>query len=139
MFPTVTLDLSQGQRVLEHIGAHVLHDPSLDRSMPLCGLCLRPSPMCQFFLKKGKGAHASGVASESTASSPCSNVPIHCPLCPKSDPAIWRYFFRIHFQQKHPNAPLAQYENIWKQEIKNPSSDHLGRPPHANPHQKHQC
>ena len=101
--------------------------------MPLCGLCLRPSPLCQFFLKKGKGARASlivnqaiskgclmklkysyGVASESTTSSPCSNVPIHCPLCPKSDPAIWRYFFKVHFQQKHPNAPFAQYENIWK-------------------------
>jgi hypothetical protein len=119
--------------VLEHIGAHVLHDQSLDRSIPLCGLCLRPSPLCQLFLKKGRGAHASltvnqavskgcliklkysyGVASESTASSPCSNVPIHCPLCPKSDAAIWRYFFKVHFQQKHPNAPFAKYENIWK-------------------------
>ena len=131
--PGVPLDLSHGQRVLEHIGAHVLHDPNLDRSMPLCGLCLRPSPFCQFFLKKGKGAHASltinqaaskgcliklkysyGIASESTTSSPCSNVPIHCPLCPKLDAAIWRYFFKVHFQQKHPNAPFAQYENIWK-------------------------
>ena len=131
--PTITLDLSQGQRVLEHIGAHVLHDPSIDRSMPLCGLCLRPSPLCQFFLKKGKGANASltvnqvmskgclmklkysyGVASKSTTSSPCSNVLIHCPLCPKSDAAIWRYFFKVHFQQRHPNAPFAQYEHIWK-------------------------
>jgi hypothetical protein len=55
-----------------------------------------------------------GVASESTASSPCSNVPIHCPLSPKSDPAIWRYFFKIHFQQKRPNAPFTKYEDIWK-------------------------
>ena len=119
--------------MLEHVGAHILYDPSIDRSASLCGLCLRPSPLCQFFLKKGKGAHANltvnqaaskgclvkikysyGVASESTTSSPCSNVPIHCPLCPKLDSAIWRYSFKIHFQQKHPNAPFLQYESIWK-------------------------
>jgi len=119
--------------VLEHVSVHILHDPSIDRSVPLCGLCLRPSPLCQLFLKKGKGAHANltvnqaaskgclvkikysyGVASESTTSSPCSNVPIHCPLCPKLDPAIWRYSFKIYFQQKHPNAPFLEYEKIWK-------------------------
>lgn len=117
--PTITLDLSQGQRVLEHIGAHVIHDPGIASSMPLCGLCLCPAPLCQFFLKKDKGAHASlainhtilrgcliklkysyGVASESTSSSPCSNVPMHCPLCPKTDPAVWCYFLKIHFQCK---------------------------------------
>jgi hypothetical protein len=127
----VPLDLLQGQCILEHIGAHILHDPSLDWSMPLCGLCLHPSPLCQFFLKKGRGAHAKltvnqvaskgclmrlkysyGVASKSTASSLCSNVLIHCPLCPKSDAAIWRYSFMVHFQQKHPNALFTQYENI---------------------------
>lgn len=131
--PTITLDLSQGQCVLEHVGAHILHDPNIDKSMPLCGLCLHPSPFCQFFLKKGKGAHANltinqgaskgcivkvkysyGVASESTASSQCSNMPIHCPLCPKSDLVIWRYSFKLHFQQKHPNAQFLQYEDVWK-------------------------
>ena len=131
--PTVPLDLLQGQYMLEHISSHILHDQSLDRTMPLCGLCLHPSPLCQFFLKKGRGMHASltvnqavskgcliklkysyGVASKSTASSPCSNVPIHCPLCPKSDTVTWRYFFKVHFQQKHLNVPFAQYEKIWK-------------------------
>ncbi|KAF8218715.1 hypothetical protein L208DRAFT_1348179, partial [Tricholoma matsutake] len=61
-----------------------------------------------------KVKYSYSVASESTTSSPCSNVPIHCPLCPKLDPAIWRYFFKIHFQQKHPNAPFTQYESILK-------------------------
>ncbi|KAF8812763.1 hypothetical protein BYT27DRAFT_7182508 [Phlegmacium glaucopus] len=36
-----------------------------------------------------------GIAAESTASSPCSNVPIHCPICPKANPAI-------------------KYERLWK-------------------------
>ncbi|KAF8148942.1 hypothetical protein B0H34DRAFT_668127, partial [Crassisporium funariophilum] len=132
--PAVTLDLSQGQRVLEHIGAHILFDPSIIHSaLPLCGLCLRPAPLCQYFLKKGKGVHASltintesskgcliktkysyRVASESTASSPCSNVPLRCPLCPKADPAVWRYFLKTHFLEKHKTATLSKYEHLWK-------------------------
>ena len=130
--PTIILDLSQGQRVLEHIGAHILYDPAVLQSMPLCGLCLRPAPLCQFFLAKGKGANGNiridqkasrgclmtlnysySVAAVSTASSPCSNVPMHCELCSKSDPAIWRYFMKAHFQEKHPNTPFAKYDHIW--------------------------
>ena len=37
--PTITLDLSQGQRVLEHVGTHILHDPSIDWSVPLTRVC----------------------------------------------------------------------------------------------------
>ena len=130
--PMITLNLSQGQCVLEHVGAHILHDPGVGLLEPICGLCLRPSPLCQFFLKKGKGANASltinqvaskgclmklkynySVAFESTKSLPCSNVPIHCPLCPRMDPAIWRYCFKTHFQQKHPNTPFTEYQHIW--------------------------
>lgn len=45
--PTVMLDLSHGQRVLEHMGAHILHDSSIIHSeMPLCGLCLRTAAQC---------------------------------------------------------------------------------------------
>ncbi|KAF8173644.1 hypothetical protein BJ912DRAFT_859221, partial [Pholiota molesta] len=132
--PAVALDLSQGQRVLEHIGAHILHEPTvLHSSMPLCGLCLHPAPLCQMFLKKGKGSHASltidpdmskgclmkvkfsyRVASESTNASPCSNVPIQCPRCSTTDPAIWKYFLRVHFLEKHKDAPLKKYEDLWK-------------------------
>jgi len=54
------------------------------------------------------------VAAESTASSPCSNVPIHCPVCPKTDPAIWKYFMRIHFEEKHKTLDLTKYEHLWK-------------------------
>ena len=132
--PTITLDLSQGQRVLEHIGSHILYDPAVIQSIkPLCGLCLRPSQLCQFYLAKGKGANGNlridqkmskgclvkmnysyGIAAESTASSPCSNVPIHCPICPKTDPAIWKYFIRVHFEEKEKTFNLTKYENLWK-------------------------
>jgi hypothetical protein len=54
--PSVALNLLQGQRVLEHVGSHILNDLGIDRSTELCGLCLRPTPLCQFFLKKEKGS-----------------------------------------------------------------------------------
>ena len=107
--PSVSLDLDHGQRVLEHIGAHVLFDRSVTCTEEPCGLCLRPAAICQYYLKKGKGAHGSlkidqektrtcptkpklsyGVASVSTQSSPCSNIPIICPLCSKLKPVVWR-------------------------------------------------
>ena len=55
-----------------------------------------------------------GIAAESTASSPCSNVPIHYPICPKNDPAIWKYFMRVHFEEKHKTFDLTKYERLWK-------------------------
>jgi hypothetical protein len=129
----VPLDLSQGQRVLEHIGAHILHDPGLTQSMELCGLCLRPPPFCQFFLMKGKGANGKlktnqtlsrgclmkikysySVAAESSPSSPCSNVPIACPLCSSTSPAIWKYFMKTHIQENHKTAPISKYKHLWE-------------------------
>jgi hypothetical protein len=49
----------QPQRVLEHMAAHILFDSSIDRSSEPCGLCLQPSPLCVYYLKKGKGAGTS--------------------------------------------------------------------------------
>jgi hypothetical protein len=54
-----------------------------------------------------------GIAAESTASLPCSNVPIHCPLCPKADPAIWKYFMKVQFEEKHKNSTLTRYKHLW--------------------------
>jgi hypothetical protein len=107
--PTVILDLSHSQRVLEHLGAHILYDPGVIHTKDtLCGLCLHPTPLCQFFLTKGKGANGNihinsetsrgclinmnysyCIAAESSASSPCSNMLIPCPVCPKSEPVVW--------------------------------------------------
>ncbi len=132
--PTVTLNLTQGQHVLEHVGSHILYDPGVIQSVePLCGLCLHPSKMCQFYLEKGKGANGKtrinqktskgclikmkysyAVAAESSSSSPCSNVPVHCPICPKADPAIWKYFMKVHFEERHKTLPLTKYEHLWR-------------------------
>jgi hypothetical protein len=118
--PTVTLDLCR-------IYCMIL--PSFDQS----SLCLRQSQLCQFYLTKGRGANGNlrinqktskgclvkmnysyGIAAESTASSPCSNVPIYCPICPKTDPAIWKYFMKVHFEEKHKTLDLTKYEHLWR-------------------------
>lgn len=134
--PTVVLDLSQGQCILEHIGSHILYDPvAIQANELLCGLCLHPSQLCQFYLAKGslrgmngnlqinprtsKGClikmnYSYGIAAKSTASSPCSNMPIHCQICPKTDPAIWKYFIKVHFEEKHKTLDPTKYEHIWK-------------------------
>ncbi|KDR65945.1 hypothetical protein GALMADRAFT_16109, partial [Galerina marginata CBS 339.88] len=132
--PSVTLDLSQGPRILEHVGSHILHEPTVIHSMePLCGLCLRPSPLCQYYLTKGKGTKGNikinpktskgclmkanftySIAAQSTTSSPCSNVPIQCPVCPKADPAIWKYFMKVHFKERHKTLDLTNYEHLWQ-------------------------
>ena len=132
--PSVMLDLLQGQHVLEHIGAHILYDPEVIQSMgmPLCGLCLQPLPLCQFFLAKGKGMHSKprinqktsrgclmkvnysySIVVESTPSSPWLNVPINCPICPKSSPAIWKYLMKSHSKEKH-RTLLTKHEHLWK-------------------------
>lgn len=53
--PTVTFNSLLCQCILEHIGAHILHDPSIDHLSEPCGLCLQPTPLCKIFLKKIKG------------------------------------------------------------------------------------
>lgn len=117
--PFVALNWKNGQRVLEHMGAHILHDTMFDGSEECCGLCLRPAPMCHIYLRKARGIAGSisvdrkksscvnmihfnyATASASTAASPCSNVPITCPLCPNDAPAVWKYSLHAHFRKRH--------------------------------------
>ena len=55
------------------------------------------------------------VTAESSASSPCSNIPLQCPICSKTEPAIWKYFMKLHFEEKHKNLrPFTKHEHLWK-------------------------
>lgn len=117
--PSVKLDWKQTQRVLEHMGAHILHDATLNSSDEFCGLCLRPSPMCQIYMSKGRGAGGRlrvdwvrsncpnlvrfnyKSAAQSSERSPCSNVPVICSNCPPSSPAVWRYSLHSHYRMHH--------------------------------------
>ena len=125
--PNVKLNRSNAQRVLEHMGAHILHDTTLNHSHEVCGLCLRPSPMCRLLVKKGRGASAGNrvdidnstcvnlirfnyaSAACSSESSPCSNVPIVCPLCPPKSPGVWTYSLHAHFRDRHKLVSHTQY------------------------------
>ncbi|KAJ7255087.1 hypothetical protein B0H12DRAFT_1233167 [Mycena haematopus] len=111
--PSVALDITHPQTVLTHIGAHILHDSTINRSDQPCGLCGRPSPMCSFVLKKtGEGFAIDfkksqgcpnfikkfnyNVAAKSGNKSPCSNVPLRCPECDSTQPTVWRYNLKYH-------------------------------------------
>ena len=129
--PVVTFNPSRRQRIIEHIGAHILHDPSVNRLTEPCGLCLQPAPSCKIVLKKAKGQMGSlavdmkasscpnlvkfsvAIAAESSHASPCTNHPIVCPHCHDSDsessPVIWSYNFQSHMRRKHPRISLKDH------------------------------
>lgn len=117
------LEKSTPQRVLEHMAAHILYDNSINRHDEFCGLCLRPVAMCRIFVRKGRGTNASyGIdlqrsscinlarfkfanAARSSEGSPCSNVPVICPLCSRDDQAVWKYNLDSHFRTRHRLTP----------------------------------
>ncbi|KAG6915356.1 hypothetical protein DXG01_011984 [Tephrocybe rancida] len=126
--PEYLFDLKLAQQIFAHIAAHVLYDKTIKREDEPCGLCLRDVLICKIYLKKGKGSKGGltidksrsscpmkslkfsfAIATASTESSPCSNVPIQCPLCPKSAPAVFKYNWKAHFANAHPNAVYANY------------------------------
>jgi hypothetical protein len=125
--PSVGLNWKKTQRVLEHMGAHILYDAKLNSSEERCGLCLKPAPMCHIYLKKGRGSQAKYSvdqkrsncpnlvrfnymnAATSSESSPCSNIPAVCPLCPSGSPAVWRYSLHAHFRERHKLTSVAHY------------------------------
>ena len=116
----VHLDTSNGQRMLAHIGSHVLYNRSIDRALEPCGLCLHPASVCTIYLTKRSGRNSQWtikyggtvpcpnttsfsytIAMTSTTSLPCSNVPLLCPYCPDGTPAVWCYNMRSHFRHRH--------------------------------------
>ncbi|KAF8069305.1 hypothetical protein FPV67DRAFT_1394175, partial [Lyophyllum atratum] len=131
--PSIFLDLKHGQRILEHLGAHILFDKNVARTDEPCGCCLRPGAVCLYYLKKGKGSQGKlkidtertracptkltfsySVAVESTQTAPCSNVPIACPSCPKLEPAVWRYNLKQHYLRAHPKVDHNKYAHLWE-------------------------
>ncbi|KAK0450572.1 uncharacterized protein EV420DRAFT_1705203, partial [Desarmillaria tabescens] len=123
--PSVPLDKS-APRVLEHIGAHVLFDSNVDNDLEPCGLCLRPSPICTWYLRRSKGTGYQvdwkkstctnrirfnyNVAAASSNTSPCSNIPIQCQHCPDKSPAVWSYNMVVHIKNKHPHVQPSSYK-----------------------------
>jgi hypothetical protein len=129
--PTITFDSSLRQHIVEHIGAHILHDPSVDCSSEPCGLCLWPAPLCKIILKKvkrGTGKLAIDmrasecpnlvkfsitIAAKCSKASPCTNHPMRCPYCPSPSPAVWSYTFQHHLRRVHHKVPLDGHRSVW--------------------------
>ena len=125
--PPVPWDLTKVLKVLEHNAAHILFDTTLSPTLEFCGLCLQPSPSCFFVLRNGKGSGTScqvdlrksrcqnlgrfsyASAVTETPHSPCTNVPITCPLCPSTASAIWKYNIKAHFSNNHRSADFEQH------------------------------
>jgi len=83
--------------------------------------------MCRWLVKKGHGAlvgnhmdidnsscvnliwfnYASTACLSET--SPCSNVPIICQLCPPKSPRVWTYSLHAHFCDQHKLATHTQF------------------------------
>lgn len=134
--PPAYLDRTKGQKILGHMAAHILFDNTIVRSDQPCGMCLRPAPVCAFYLKKTKGAQTWQVdeakstcsshvsfnytsASKSSSTAPSSNVPVLCKICsmgsanPFSKPAIWKYNLKAHILSVHPNANVMAHKDDW--------------------------
>ncbi|KAF8177489.1 hypothetical protein K438DRAFT_2181592 [Mycena galopus ATCC 62051] len=160
--PSVPLDLTKGPRLLEHFGAHQLHDSTINPNHEPCGLCGRAAPMCSFYLAKGRGAntpptidwarstcrkkiifqYAHAAKSNVGSRSPCSNVPVVCPICGPKKQAVWKYNLEIHLRNFHKLTDPAPHlvgfeisqeersalEDIWKNRVPLPK--------HKRNHQK---
>ena len=119
------------QCVIEHIAAHILHDDLVDHSSEPYRLCLRPLLLCKIMFKTTKGwkGHVAidiklslcpnlikfsiTNAAACSESSPCTNHPMRCPYCPKSNPAVWSYNFRHHLLCVHPSIHLGNHKAVW--------------------------
>jgi len=130
--PIVIFNPAHRQKIVEHISAHVLHDPLVDRLSEPCGLCLRPAPLCKIVLKRAKGKTGKlaidmeesscanlvklsiAIAAGYSDGSPCTNHPIICQHCDGSEasPVVWSYNFRSHLLREHPRISLEDHNDI---------------------------
>lgn len=116
--------------MLEHTGAHIVYDSSLEDNDTFCGFCARPASQCTVYLRKANNgttqfdlqrstcllirSNASlkyAPASQSSKTSPCSNVPIYCSACasPSATSIVLKYNYRQHFTSKHPNQVRLEW------------------------------
>ncbi|KAH9068269.1 hypothetical protein EDB83DRAFT_2222807, partial [Lactarius deliciosus] len=130
--PATPWDISKTHKILEHVASHLLFDSTLDTTQELCGLCMRPSPQCAFYLRKGKGTGSApqidervtrcpnftgklsylSAATERT-NSPCTNVPIICRLCPLTSAAVWKYNMKTHRARFHPSTTGGEFPRAY--------------------------
>lgn len=93
---------------------------------------MRPLPLCTFYLRKGKGVGSMPQINEHTShcpnfmgkllysaaaterkNSPCTNIPVTCPLCPSTSAAVWKYNMKTHLARIHPSTKGADFPEAY--------------------------
>jgi hypothetical protein len=126
--PDVLVSQMSGPKLLEHTGAHILHDPHIKDADNPCGLCLNAGSHCVFRLIKRNKVDQINMtnsrclnlrkiqltsAGKYSKASPCTNVPLRCPLCPKELDCVWKYNLRAHILACHPSATIDLYQHLF--------------------------
>ncbi|KAJ7796470.1 hypothetical protein B0H14DRAFT_3158054 [Mycena olivaceomarginata] len=129
-YPSVPIQKTNYQRVLEHNGAHILFDESLKPADQPCGLCLRPFPICTFVFQKRSDTAAArqidwksstclnplnfqmSAAMKSSEKSPCSNYLIECPL--QCGVVLWTYNLTAHYNSYHALKSLSNIPAVYQ-------------------------
>ena len=105
------------KKMRQHIGSHILKE-NLENVCGFCGvqgcdidiscgsgrgksISEVPQSRCDFYEKFSIKAAANG-----SKRSPCTNRPIHCPVCTR---VVWFYNMSFHYQSNHPDYP----RNTW--------------------------
>lgn len=132
--PSLWLSKLSPSELVTHMGMHILHDEALKNVVNPCGFCLALGSLCLVQLKKGQFwkvgmqidlqnthcQHSNQVKlsltsfAKSTSASPCTNVPILCPLCPASSEAMWKYNLEAHLKVVHPTASIAEHKELYE-------------------------
>src|SRR5260370_21622687 len=119
-----SLNLPNTRSLIIHSSAHILNDRTIGDDDELCGLCLQPSTHCLFRVICRSGdpyqldlLHSTCthivkslskqtfnylISAKPTVKSPCTNIPVQCPLCNPDQLFIWRYNMAIHLCHTHP-------------------------------------
>lgn len=124
--PTVSFNQERPADLVKHISAHIMYDNEIQSGA--CGFCLDYG--CKIFLTSQERRSAVRIDTDlstcpnllrlSLNTDPdkvqCTNKPIRCPLCPKSEPAQWKYHLEKHLQDQHnlEETQLLLYEHLYK-------------------------
>ena len=120
----ILIDTLSGLDLLKYMEAHILHDNNLRGRQSACGFCL--NSQCEIHLMRHgqpltinmQKSHCPNlrkvhleIAESFTDRQSCINHPLKCPLCSL---IVWKYNFKAHIFDPHPNANLSLYESLYR-------------------------
>lgn len=126
------LSLTNGNKCILHMSAHILFDSRVSRVEQPCAFCLRTdsSLCCLYFVKGSRNGRlqldqskctcpmfvscSASNLGKSTELNPATNYPLKCPISHCQD-NIWRYNLQYHLSQTHSlsAAQLDIHKHLW--------------------------